>query len=149
MRLPTPTSTRSKGERATSNQPPKKLPAALDIRNPDDRRSARPPSISQNANPLKRGKTVDAETDIPSQQPVRALKWVPSAGDPVELRQDGTTVRTGFAESIMPDGTGFWIAAQGPDLRMYIPLDDSGLYVRPAKLGSNVFRDGLGVDLAV
>ena len=54
---------------------------------------------------------------------------IPMSGDAVELRL-GTTVRTGTVETVMPNGTGFWIAAHGIDTRLYIHVDEHGPQLR-------------------
>lgn len=58
---------------------------------------------------------------------------VPSAGDVVELRRHGTTFRVGAVETVMPDGTGFWLASHGLDPRVYVPSIEHGveIWIRP------------------
>lgn len=58
---------------------------------------------------------------------------VPSAGDVVELRRHGTTFRVGAVETVMPDGTGFWLASRGLDTRVYVPFIEHGveIWIRP------------------
>ena len=51
--------------------------------------------------------------------------WLPKLGEVVELRRQGKTVRVGRVEQVMPDGSGFWIAAHGPDRRIFIPTDEN------------------------
>ena len=48
-------------------------------------------------------------------------RWQPRTGDTVELRQRGRTFRIGQVEVVMPDGSGFWLAADGADPRLYVP----------------------------
>ena len=61
----------------------------------------------------------------------RTKPWLPSLGDLVELRHthSGATVRAGRVEILMPDGTGFWLAADGPDERRYVHIDDENLEI--------------------
>ncbi len=54
-------------------------------------------------------------------------EWLPSIGDLVGLRRNGVRERTGVVEAVMPDHTGFWLAADGPDTRKYIPMDKVNL----------------------
>ncbi|WP_423184997.1 hypothetical protein [Arthrobacter sp. NyZ413] len=58
---------------------------------------------------------------------------VPATGDLIELRRHGRTLRVGAVEAVMPDGTGFWLAAQGIDTRVYVPSGDNDLeiWIRP------------------
>ncbi|WP_415853445.1 hypothetical protein [Sinomonas sp. G460-2] len=39
----------------------------------------------------------------------------------MELRQRGAIFRIGKVEVVMPDGSGFWLAADGADPRLYVP----------------------------
>lgn len=52
------------------------------------------------------------------------------AGDVVELLLHGRTLRTGAVEAVMPDGTGFWLAADGIDTRLYVHTREDGLELR-------------------
>lgn len=54
----------------------------------------------------------------------------PTAGDVVELLLHGRTLRTGAVEAVMPDGTGFWLAADGIDTRLYVHTREDGLELR-------------------
>ncbi|MFJ6313581.1 hypothetical protein [Pseudarthrobacter oxydans] len=54
----------------------------------------------------------------------------PSTGDVVELRRDGALFRVGAVETVMPDGTGFWLASQGLDTRIYVPSSQDELDIR-------------------
>lgn len=46
--------------------------------------------------------------------------WLPNPGDIVELRRWGITLRRGTVEAVMPDRSGFWLAARGVDERAFI-----------------------------
>lgn len=50
-------------------------------------------------------------------------KWRPTAGESVELRRWGVLLRIGSIETVMPDGSGFWLIADGADLRLFIHID--------------------------
>lgn len=50
-------------------------------------------------------------------------------GSVVEVRRVNTCIRQGIVESVMPDGTGFWIEAHGPDPRMFVGADDETVVV--------------------
>jgi hypothetical protein len=60
----------------------------------------------------------------------RCQTWEPATADVVELSRHGRTIRVGVVESVMPDGKGFWLAAQGLDTRVYVPNDEAGLEIR-------------------
>ena len=59
----------------------------------------------------------------------RRHPWTPDAGDFVELRRGGMTVQAGRVETVMPDGSGFWLAPEGPSHRRYVLLGDDNLEV--------------------
>ena len=59
----------------------------------------------------------------------RRHPWVPGAGDFVELRQGGMTVQAGRVETLMPDGSGFWLAPEGPNQRRYVHLGDENFEI--------------------
>lgn len=63
------------------------------------------------------------QTTLPPQVR-RRHHWRPDAGDRIELRQNGIAVQVGRVETVMPDGSGFWIAPEGPNQRRYIPVGD-------------------------
>lgn len=54
----------------------------------------------------------------------------PEKGELIELRRSGTPFRQGVIESVMPDGSGFWIAAAGVDPRLFIHRDFTDIEVR-------------------
>lgn len=58
---------------------------------------------------------------------------LPSTGDVVELRREGTLLRIGAVETVMPDGTGFWLASHGLDTRIYVSSSQNELeiHIRP------------------
>lgn len=49
--------------------------------------------------------------------------WAPQPGDSVELRSWGSTTRRGTVEAVMPDQSGFWVAAEGVDERAFVHLE--------------------------
>jgi hypothetical protein len=52
------------------------------------------------------------------------------AGDLVELLFHGRTLRTGVVDAVMPDGSGFWLAADGIDTRLYMHTREDVLELR-------------------
>jgi hypothetical protein len=48
----------------------------------------------------------------------------PVGGGIVEIRQNSNTVRERIVEMVMPDGSGFWLAAEGADKRVYVPVSE-------------------------
>lgn len=50
--------------------------------------------------------------------------WQRALGQCVEIWLDGQRVRTGTVESVMPDNSILWIAAEAPDLRQMMLRDD-------------------------
>jgi hypothetical protein len=61
--------------------------------------------------------------------------WAPEPDDFVELRLKGTSVRTGRVEAVMPDRSGFWIAAHGIDARRYVDIshEDFEIWILPPR----------------
>ncbi|GAB4097953.1 hypothetical protein GCM10028789_01150 [Sinomonas halotolerans] len=45
---------------------------------------------------------------------------MPTRGAAVELRQWGNHLRHGTVEAVLPDGSGFWIAAEGAAPRVFV-----------------------------
>lgn len=95
------------------------------------RRPARPivdPARDSGSEPTRAGfrikeQPVSAIPDQPGLNPPRVNQWVPEPGIFVELRCQGVTNRAGRIETVMPDGTGFWLEAHGPDTRLYVDVD--------------------------
>lgn len=48
--------------------------------------------------------------------------WVPEPGDKVELRRRGVVFRKGTVETVMPNGSGFWVNREGVDERAFVPM---------------------------
>jgi hypothetical protein len=59
----------------------------------------------------------------------RRPPWRPRIGDSVELRRYAITFRIGTVETVMPDGTGFWLAPHGADGRQYVHIGDEDLQI--------------------
>lgn len=55
--------------------------------------------------------------------------WLPKSGEIIELRRQGRTIRVGKVEQVMPDGSGFWIAAHWPDSRIFVPTGEKDLEI--------------------
>ena len=43
--------------------------------------------------------------------------WTQLINAPVEIRQHGQTISTGVVDSVMPDSSALWVAAEGIQLR--------------------------------
>lgn len=56
--------------------------------------------------------------------------WLPAVGESIEVRSRGT-VRRGIIEAAMYDGSGFWLAAEGVEPRLFVDLGEEELEVRP------------------
>lgn len=50
-------------------------------------------------------------------------------GSVVEVRRLNARIRQGIVETVMPDGSGFWIEPLGPDPRMFIDSNDETMVV--------------------
>jgi hypothetical protein len=55
--------------------------------------------------------------------------WTPALGDRVEIRRWGRKLRSGTVEAILPDGSGFWLAALGVDHRIFVHHDFADLEI--------------------
>jgi hypothetical protein len=51
--------------------------------------------------------------------------WFPAPGDHVEVRRNGSTLRLGTVEIVMHDDSGFWLAADGVEPRVFVHIDDN------------------------
>jgi hypothetical protein len=59
----------------------------------------------------------------------RVPPWVPHEGETVELRRYWVRFRTGTVETVMPDGSGFWVEASGADRRQYVHIGDEDIQI--------------------
>ncbi|MGY3565256.1 hypothetical protein ACVWWH_000949 [Sinomonas sp. RB5] len=61
-----------------------------------------------------------------------AQGWTPAPGAEVEIRQWGNPLRKGVVETVMPDGRGFWLAAEDawPRLLIHLGSDDMEIWIR-------------------
>lgn len=57
-------------------------------------------------------------------------RWAPKPGERVEVRRPGRDVRQGVIEAVMKDNSGFWLAADGVEPRMFVLLDDQKQSIR-------------------
>ncbi|WP_105030351.1 hypothetical protein [Arthrobacter ruber] len=71
--------------------------------------------------------TTETETD--SHREPYDRPWSLEPGDLVELHRQGTKVRLGTVEAVMPDGSGFWIGAFGADERQFVDSSDETLTI--------------------
>jgi hypothetical protein len=55
--------------------------------------------------------------------------WLPQAGEQVELRRQGRLVRRGTIDAVMHDYSGFWLAADGIDPRVYVDIEDPSVQI--------------------
>lgn len=56
--------------------------------------------------------------------------WLPTPGQWVEVRQPGCEVRRGVIEAVMKDNSGFWLAADGVEPRVFVHLHDQKQSIR-------------------
>jgi hypothetical protein len=68
--------------------------------------------------------------------------WLALLGALVEIRKNGTVVREGFVEDVMPDSSALWIAADGLTGRVLIEAAEGHeVWVEPRKLeGQRSYR---------
>ena len=55
---------------------------------------------------------------------LNAADWSRTPGEYVEIRAGDTVLLRGIVDTVMPNGTGFWLAADGVQSRSYIDKDD-------------------------
>ncbi|GAB2732428.1 hypothetical protein GCM10027090_00340 [Sinomonas soli] len=55
--------------------------------------------------------------------------WTPEVGQVVEVRRRGTVRRSGSVDAVMPDGSGFWLAADGLNTRAFVFSQESDVEV--------------------
>lgn len=68
--------------------------------------------------------------------------WNTLRGAVVEVRKNGTTIRTGLVEDVMPDSSALWIAADGLTGRVLIEAAEGHeVWVEPKQLkGTRAYR---------
>lgn len=58
-------------------------------------------------------------------------QWQRTVGQLVEIRRDGTSLRSGVVEAVMPDDSILWIAADGINPRQMVEKSDGNqVYAR-------------------
>ncbi|UZX03006.1 hypothetical protein F8G81_10665 [Arthrobacter sp. CDRTa11] len=57
-------------------------------------------------------------------------RWMPNPSELVEVRRLGCEVRRGVIETVMEDNSGFWLAANGVDPRLFVLLHDQKQTIR-------------------
>jgi hypothetical protein len=67
---------------------------------------------------------------IPVRNPKELTRWKPAPGEHVELRRPGSDVRRGVIEAVMRDNSGFWLAADGVEPRVFVSRDDKEQSIR-------------------
>lgn len=79
-------------------------------------------------------KQEDGYTSIPVGDHIDLTNWnwEPSPGKRVEVRRSGCDVRRGVIEAVMRDKSGFWLASDGVEPRVFVLLDDKEQTIRPA-----------------
>ncbi|MDR6688643.1 hypothetical protein J2Y41_004238 [Arthrobacter sp. 1088] len=60
-------------------------------------------------------------------------KWKTVIGEKVEVWLEGEMYRHGLVDDVMPDGSGLWLASEGPFHREYVDVA-SGFEVRTGHL---------------
>ncbi|MFC9354921.1 hypothetical protein [Arthrobacter sp. NPDC057013] len=58
--------------------------------------------------------------------------WKLAAGEYVEVTAPGIGTRRGTIEAVMRDKSGFWLAADGVEPRVFVPLEEKELRIRSA-----------------
>ncbi|XAS74245.1 hypothetical protein VUN82_10665 [Micrococcaceae bacterium Sec5.1] len=56
--------------------------------------------------------------------------WVPKPSELVEVRRFGGEVRRGVIDTVMRDNSGFWLAAEGIEPRLFVFLHDQKQTIR-------------------
>ncbi len=56
--------------------------------------------------------------------------WMPKPSELVEVRRLGYGVRRGVIETVMKDNSGFWLAADGVEPRLFVLLHDQKQTIR-------------------
>lgn len=67
------------------------------------------------------------KTSNPPVRVRRSKDWCPQEGETVEVRQWGTKIHAGIVEALMPDGSGFWLAADAVQPRIFVHRDYSDI----------------------
>lgn len=57
-------------------------------------------------------------------------RWVPKPSERVEVRRTGSEIRRGAVETVMNDNSGFWLAAEGVEPRLFVLLHDQKQTIR-------------------
>lgn len=66
-------------------------------------------------------------------------EWNRLTGAPVEIRRNGTTVRAGTVEAVMPDSSLLWIQANGAcDRELFSAADNYEVWIQPHLLDGNM-----------
>lgn len=71
---------------------------------------------------MKEEETMTELLENPSYRPT--ADWRRQIGETVVIRGAGRVVRIGTVDDIMPDGSGLWLAADGPIPRAYFHKGD-------------------------
>ncbi|MET3934694.1 hypothetical protein [Arthrobacter sp. OAP107] len=58
--------------------------------------------------------------------------WKLAPGEYIEVQAAGIGTRRGTIEAVMRDKSGFWLAADGVEPRVFVPLEEKEQSIRPA-----------------
>lgn len=73
----------------------------------------------------------DAFTVVGTDNKFPSRGWMPKPSELVEVGRLGCEVRRGVIETVMKDNSGFWLAADGVEPRLFVLLHDQKQTIRP------------------
>lgn len=82
--------------------------------------------------PANRQEGDDAFIQVGNHDGLTNGTWDPAPGEHVEVRRPGNDLRRGVIDAVMHDNSGFWVAAEGVDPRVFVSLDDNEQSIRVA-----------------
>lgn len=72
----------------------------------------------------------DAFIVVGTDTELTSSRWVPKRSERVEVRRTGSDIRRGVIETVMKDNSGFWLAAEGVEPRVFVLLHDQKQTIR-------------------
>lgn len=72
----------------------------------------------------------DALIVVGTENELASPGWMPMPSELVEVRRLGHKVRRGVIETVMKDKSGFWLAADGVEPRLFVLLHDQKQTIR-------------------